>query len=112
MDAGLLKHIVMNLLSNALKFSPENTTVTLSSKKNDLYFSLVCKDKGLGISPEDQQHLFERFFRGTNVTNIQGTGLGLHIISKYTELMNGVVSCQSELNAGTTFEILFPQNQQ
>jgi signal transduction histidine kinase len=59
------------------------------------------------MSQEDQQHLFERFYRGTNVSNIQGTGLGLHIVNKYSELMNGSISCESELNAGTTFTINF-----
>ena len=65
------------------------------------------KDEGLGIGQEDQQHLFERFFRGANVTAIQGTGLGLHIVQKYTELMRGKVSCHSELEKGTTFIIEF-----
>lgn len=108
MDAGMLKHIVMNLLSNAIKFSPERALIELSSKQDAQYFFLTCSDKGLGISEEDQLHLFERFFRGSNVSTIQGTGLGLHIISKYTELMNGAVSCKSRLNEGTTFEIWFP----
>jgi signal transduction histidine kinase len=54
--------------------------------------------------------LFERFFRGTNVSNIQGTGLGLHIVSKYAELMNGKITCKSELNKGTTFTVTFLQS--
>ena len=61
----------------------------------------------MGISREDQQHLMERFFRGTNATNIQGTGLGLHIVSKYAELMNGTVRCKSELEKGTEFFLTF-----
>ncbi|BAV06855.1 PAS domain S-box-containing protein [Filimonas lacunae] len=107
MDATMLKHIVLNLLSNAIKFSPEKTIIQLASKQNQTGFCLTCRDEGLGISEEDQQHLFERFFRGSNVSNIQGTGLGLHIISKYTELMNGTIFCKSKLNEGTTFEIHF-----
>lgn len=107
LDPSLLKHIVMNLLSNAIKFSPEKAEINLYTKKTDEIFTVSCKDQGLGISKEDQQHLFERFFRGANVTNIQGTGLGLHIIAKYAELMNGEVSFHSELNEGTTFEIVF-----
>ncbi len=107
LDPSLLKHIAMNLLSNAIKFSPENSTITIqtSSSANGLEFRV--KDEGLGIGKEDQQHLFERFFRGTNVTAIQGTGLGLHIVQKYAELMNGKVSCESELEKGTEFILQF-----
>ena len=61
----------------------------------------------MGISAEDQEHLFERFFRGKNATNIQGTGLGLHIVSKYIELMNGQIYFESELEKGTEFIITF-----
>lgn len=107
LDQALLKHIVMNLLSNAVKFSPENSNIELLSRYSDESLFLSVTDKGLGIPEEDQQHLFERFFRGTNVTNIQGTGLGLHIVSKYAELMNGSVSFRSELGVGTTFELEF-----
>jgi signal transduction histidine kinase len=64
----------------------------------------------MGISDEDKQHLFGRFFRGSNVTNIQGTGLGLHIVAKYAELMNGTIVCNSALNNGTEFIITFDLN--
>ncbi|MFA6059151.1 MAG: PAS domain-containing sensor histidine kinase [Taibaiella sp.] len=107
LDPSLLKHIVMNLLSNAIKFSPENGIIGLRSKRLDDSLILSVSDNGMGISNEDQQHLFERFFRGANVTNIQGTGLGLHIVQKYVELMNGTITCKSELGGGTTFEIHF-----
>jgi signal transduction histidine kinase len=111
LDATLIKHIVMNLLSNAIKFSPENSSMVIRSENKDDLVTLAVKDAGLGISREDQQHLFERFFRGENVTNIQGTGLGLHIVGKYAELMNGTVVCHSELNKGTEFIINFVKNQ-
>jgi signal transduction histidine kinase len=74
-----------------------------------IYLSVT--DKGMGISREDQEHLFERFFRGTNATNIQGTGLGLHIVSRYLQLMNGSIRCESVLNTGTSFHIEIPVNQ-
>lgn len=111
LDSSLMKHIIMNMLSNAIKFSPENATITLHSKLTDKNLILLVSDKGMGIPEEDQQHLFGRFFRGTNATNIQGTGLGLHIVGKYTELMNGTISWTSRLGAGTTFELnfTFPQ---
>ncbi|ANI89832.1 PAS domain-containing sensor histidine kinase [Arachidicoccus ginsenosidimutans] len=107
LDASLLKHIVMNLLSNAIKFSGEGAAIELSSEKTENQFIFIIKDKGIGISEEDQQHLFSRFFRGANVTNIQGTGLGLHIVSKYAELMNGTITCNSQQEKGTTFTVTF-----
>ena len=61
----------------------------------------------LGIPEEDMKHLFERFFRGKNVLNIPGTGLGLHIVSKYIELMDGTISVASEIEKGTIFTIKF-----
>ncbi|MBL0146250.1 MAG: sensor histidine kinase [Chitinophagaceae bacterium] len=107
LDLSLLKHIIINLISNASKFSPEGGAIEIKTvvKGND--FILTVKDKGIGISVEDQKHLMQRFFRGSNAANIQGTGLGLHIISKYTELMNGKVECKSELDKGTEFIITF-----
>ena len=69
------------------------------------HFVLSVQDEGIGISEEDQKHLFDRFFRGVNVTNIQGTGLGLHIVAKYTELLGGKVSISSKLNEGTTVTV-------
>ena len=107
LDPSLLKHIAMNLLSNAIKFSPENSTITIQTSSTAKGLEFRVKDQGLGIGKEDQQHLFERFFRGTNVTAIQGTGLGLHIVQKYAELMNGKVSCESELEKGTEFILQF-----
>lgn len=97
----------MNLISNAIKFSPENSAIEINTacKKGSLLLSV--KDQGIGISKEDQQHLMERFFRGTNAANIQGTGLGLHIVSKYAELLKGNLHCASELNRGTTFTLNF-----
>lgn len=109
LDPSLLKHILMNLISNASKFSPENSEIEIGTEMEDNYFKLFVKDQGIGISKEDQEHLMERFFRGANAGNIQGTGLGLHIVSKYAELMNGTLKCKSELGKGTEFSIEFKQ---
>ncbi len=105
LDKSLLRKIIINLCSNAFKFSPENSVVLLTVDNQVDTFVLKVNDKGIGISKEDQKHLFDRFFRGTNVTNIQGTGLGLHIVARYAELLNGKVSVESKLNVGTTFTI-------
>jgi PAS domain S-box-containing protein len=107
MDPSLFKHIIMNLVSNASKFSPADSAIEIKTASNKDQLKLSVKDHGMGITKEDQKHLMERFFRGTNAGNIQGTGLGLHIIAKYAELMNGEVSCESELEKGTTFIITF-----
>jgi signal transduction histidine kinase len=101
----------MNLVSNASKFSPEASIIEVKTANKGQTFSISVKDSGLGISEDDQQHLMERFFRGTNASTIQGTGLGLHIVSKYAELMNGTVQCKSKLNKGTEFIINFNTEQ-
>lgn len=107
MDPALLKHIVMNLVSNASKFSSEESPIEITTTNEPDHMRLSVKDHGIGISKEDKSHLMERFFRGENVSHIQGTGLGLHIVSKYAELMNGKVECSSELEKGTEFTISF-----
>jgi PAS domain S-box-containing protein len=107
LDPSLFKHILQNLISNASKFSPEKSPIEIRTECNKGRIVLKVKDYGIGISKEDQKHLMNRFFRGANAGNIQGTGLGLHIISKYAELMNGTVRCESELEKGTEFAITF-----
>ena len=69
----------------------------------------MVKDNGIGISEEDQQHLFGRFFRAKNAVNTQGTGLGLHIVAKYLELMNGYIDIKSKLNEGSVFTFTIPR---
>ncbi len=107
LDASLLTHIIMNLVSNASKFSGESSLIEINSQVRNHKIILSVKDHGIGISRQDQKHLMERFFRGANAGNIQGTGLGLHIVAKYAELMNGEVECISELEKGTEFIITF-----
>lgn len=106
-DPSMIRHIVINLLSNAIKFSPDDMQIELKTENNDEQFVLSVKDRGLGIPKDDQVNLFKRFFRSSNVTNIQGTGLGLHIVNKYSELLNGTIECISEEGKGTQFIITF-----
>lgn len=110
LDRHLIKNILINLISNAIKFTNENGVIKVISSLNDNDFMLSVEDNGIGISEEDQQHLFERFFRAKNAANIQGTGLGLHIVAKYLELMNGTITIKSTLNVCTIFTIYIPQN--
>ena len=107
LDPKLLKNIVVNLLSNALKFSEESKSVQIQVKNSAKTLSIAVADAGIGISEEDKEHLFQRFFRGQNATNIQGTGLGLNIVAKFVELMDGNIRVESELNKGTTFILRF-----
>jgi PAS domain S-box-containing protein len=107
LDPKLLKNILVNLISNALKFSDEGKTVNIQVKNTVKTLSISVADAGIGISEDDKEHLFQRFFRGQNATNIQGTGLGLNIVAKFVELMNGNIQVESEINKGTTFILRF-----
>lgn len=112
LDKNFLKNILLNLISNAIKFSKENSSIDITAKANEHGLLIMVKDHGIGISEEDKQHLFERFFRAKNAVNIQGTGLGLHIVVKYLALMNGTIEFESELGKGTTFTINIPADNQ
>ncbi len=107
-DKRLLRNILTNLLSNAMKFSPENSVIVIRVENKNENATISVKDSGIGISKSDQQNLFERFFRARNAANIQGTGLGLHIISKYIELLGGKITLQSEIGKGSIFTISIP----
>ncbi|MDI1354240.1 MAG: PAS domain-containing sensor histidine kinase [bacterium] len=107
-DRQMVRNILLNLISNAIKFSPENRTIKVTTDISEAEIKIEVSDEGIGIPKEEQDHLFERFFRAKNVTNIQGTGLGLNIIGKYLETMQGRIEFTSELNKGTTFNITIP----
>jgi PAS domain S-box-containing protein len=106
-DTTLLKHIIFNLLSNAIKFSPENSAILIKSEIANGFLIITVKDSGIGIPKSDQIHLFERFFRASNTSNIQGTGLGLHIVARYVQLLNGTIECRSDLGQGTEMKVSF-----
>jgi signal transduction histidine kinase len=106
LDEKLLRHILGNLLSNALKYSPIERPVCLelTCRRNQLIFRV--KDQGIGISQTDQQRLFESFHRGINVGNISGTGLGLSIVKKAVDRHGGTISFESQVGVGTTFTVV------
>lgn len=109
-DKRLLKNILINLLSNAVKFSAEGAPIYLAAMdRSDGGLVLSVRDEGLGISGEDQRHLFSSFFRGTNVTNIEGTGLGLTIVRSYLDLLQGTIRVDSVLDKGTLVTIEVPE---
>lgn len=109
-DKKLLKNILINLITNAIKFSEEGSAITVNSTMHADTAEISVADKGIGIAPADQEHLFSSFFRGKNAINIQGTGLGLHIVKRYLDLLGGHVHLQSNLNEGTKITIIIPVN--
>ncbi len=108
LDRQLFKNILVNLISNAIKYSEDGRKIFIKLQKEQEMFEIGIKDQGMGIPKADQAHLFERFFRAHNVTHIQGTGLGLNLVKKYIDLMNGKISYQSEEGKGSTFVVKLP----
>ena len=108
LDKQMLRNILLNLISNAIKFSEENKSIEVETKCSDTETYIRVADKGIGIPKEEQENMFGRFFRAKNVINIQGTGLGLNIVAKYLEALKGNISFESELNKGTTFIVKIP----
>ena len=110
LDPKLFKHIAFNLLSNAIKYSENNTEITYKIESNHSLLKIEIIDQGIGIPIEDQNNMFQRFYRAKNAANIEGTGLGLNIVKQYTKLMGGSIKFKSQLNEGSTFYIEFPLN--
>ena len=110
LDKQLMKNILLNLLSNASKYSAEDKLIYFTTEIKNGNLTITVKDEGIGIPEADKVHLFDPFFRAQNVTNIQGTGLGLNIVKKYVDIMGGTMSYESELDQGTTFIINFPHS--
>ncbi|HLF63190.1 MAG TPA: PAS domain-containing sensor histidine kinase [Saprospiraceae bacterium] len=106
-DKGVLKNILFNLLSNAIKYSGPGV-IGCQTTSSDAHITISVTDQGMGIPLSEQKHLFERFFRAHNATNIQGTGLGLYIVSGYVKLLRGNISFRSEEGKGSTFTIILP----
>jgi PAS domain S-box-containing protein len=109
LDPKLVRRILMNLLSNAIKYSPENTDIHIKIEERNECISLEVQNQGIGIPEEEQDKLFERFFRAKNAQDIQGTGLGLHIIKQFVDLMSGTIDFKSKTNKGATFLVKLPR---
>ncbi|MCB0645630.1 MAG: PAS domain-containing sensor histidine kinase [Saprospiraceae bacterium] len=105
-DRNMLKNIFFNLISNGIKYSERDVLVQIECM--DELLTLKFEDQGIGIPEADQKYLFERFFRAGNVSNIQGTGLGLHIVKQYVGLLGGNIGFESVYQKGTTFTIKLP----
>lgn len=105
LDPRLLKNVLYNLLSNAIKYSEKD--IRCEGGITDGQLIIRVKDQGIGIPEADKQHLFERFFRASNVINIQGVGLGMNIVQRYLGIMGGQVTFESEEGKGSIFTLNF-----
>ena len=107
-DEKILELILSNLIYNAVKYSPENTTVKLHIIKNgkSIIFNII--DEGIGIPANDQKFIFNRYFRAENVLNTQGTGIGLNIVQAHLENLGGSINFTSKENKGSIFTVKLP----
>ena len=108
LDERLLRHILSNLISNAVKYSPSGSAVRLSVAQNAQEIVLRVEDRGIGIPEADRQWLFNAFHRARNVGERPGTGLGLVIVKRCIELHGGKIAVESKLNDGTVITVHLP----
>lgn len=107
LDRNLIKNCIINLVTNAIKYSAEGSLIEFTTEITPQKCVISIKDNGIGIPLEDQKYLFGAFFRAHNTGNILGTGLGLNIVARHVELMNGEVTFESNPE-GTLFKLIFP----
>ncbi|MCB0664099.1 MAG: ATP-binding protein, partial [Saprospiraceae bacterium] len=108
LDKRHLKNILLNLASNAIKYSKEGKNIFIRTWEKANMITFEVEDQGIGIPEEDQEHLFTRFFRAHNAINIQGTGLGLNIVKRYAEMLSGQLEFESEVGKGSIFRVTVP----
>jgi signal transduction histidine kinase len=111
-DADMLEQVILNLFTNAIKYSPENTAVEIRLKERENEVLVEVEDNGYGISEKSQQRLFEKFYRVTDnekVREITGTGLGLALVKEIVEVHGGTISVKSKLGEGSTFSFAIPK---
>jgi|GEM_PF-1071950 len=110
LDKKLMRQIINNLVSNAVKYSSGDKTITISLKYQSERLIFQVQDEGIGIPDADLKHLFEPFHRAANVETISGTGLGMVITKESVELHGGTISVESQVGIGTTFTVSIPLN--
>jgi len=108
-DGNLLNHILENLLSNAVRYSPGGSLITVELAWDENELQLIVADQGMGIPLEDQAHIFEAFERGSNVGTIKGTGLGLNIVERMTKLLSGTITLECPESGGCRFTVTLPE---
>jgi signal transduction histidine kinase len=108
-----LRQVLSNLLANAVKFSPEGSTVVLAAREEPEALCIEVSDEGIGIPPEDQEHIFDDFFRASNAEQVGGAGLGLSIAKKIVDAHCGEITVESPYEpgkSGTRFTVRIPRS--
>lgn len=108
-DPEAIDRVVMNLLSNAIKFSNENSEIYINLLVKDKEIELSFKDEGCGISKEEKERVFERFYQGKNNDNIEGSGIGLNLCMLFVKVHGGKLLLESEINKGSIFTVILPR---
>jgi signal transduction histidine kinase len=107
-DGRILRNILFNLLSNASKYSEVDKPIHVDCNATSEGAAFLIRDEGIGIPEDDQKHMFETFFRASNAGNVEGTGLGLNIVKRYAELLDGSITFESEYGKGSKFIVWIP----
>jgi signal transduction histidine kinase len=101
--------IVSNLVSNASKYAPEGTEIRVGLNDRGDRWELTVADQGIGIPPEEAEHVFERFFRGGEASHVPGTGVGLDLVNRCVQVLGGTIRFESRVGEGTCFEVVWPK---
>jgi signal transduction histidine kinase len=109
LDKKQIKAVLTNLISNAIKYSLPGDPIVCNLSKTDTFITLSISDKGIGIPEDDLKHLFEPFYRASNVINLPGTGLGLNIVKETVDRHQGKISVSSKVGEGSEFRIILPK---
>ncbi len=110
-NAGVLRAVLLNLLSNAIKYSDEGTEIALRINVKNGALNVEVEDQGIGIPDEERENVFKKFYRTNNTKDTLGTGLGLHIVREYLDLVGGSIEFESEVGKGTLFRVQLPKNE-
>lgn len=108
-DRDKIEHVYFNLMSNALKYTPEGGSITTTVEHAAQHFTITVSDTGKGIDPKELPHLFERFYQAQG--SIGGTGIGLSLVKAYVDMHHGTIEAQSEPGKGTSFVVTLPDTQ-
>ncbi len=108
-DPEAIDRVIMNLLSNAIKFSNENSNIYINLVVKDKEIELSFKDEGCGISEEEKERIFDRFYQGKNNDNIEGSGIGLNLCMLFVKAHDGKIFLESEINKGSIFTVILPR---
>jgi signal transduction histidine kinase len=109
-DKKLLRHVVINLITNGIKYSPQESEVNLNATYHNNKLLLTVSDNGIGIPEDEIKYIFDAFYRTKNSIGVPGSGLGLNIVKRAVETMNGTISVNSVIDKGTTFTVTIPIN--